>query len=154
MPGTFGTGYLGTDHLGSLVLGGSGPTLAEFMAARLLYSVRAGPNARALVSIFANRVDGMLETIAACKAAYALDLAEGEQLDTLGRLLGVARLGASDTRYRVLLRIQALLVLTSSATEATISQIVELFTGLPPTEVTEHPPLAFHVAAVVAPEDA
>lgn len=154
MPVTFGTGYLDTDHLGTLVLDGTGPTLAEFAAARLLYSVRAGPNARALVSIFANRVDGLLSVIDACKSAYALDLAEGAQLDVLGRVLGQPRLGLSDARYRRVLQAQAVVILSSSATESAIASIVEIFTGSPAVEITEHPPLGFHVAANVTPADA
>lgn len=52
-----------------------------------------------------------------------LDTAEGEQLDGIGRIVGSARNGASDDRYRLRLRARILILLSSG----TIPEILAVF---------------------------
>lgn len=133
---------------------GDEPTIVENSIDRLLQFIRLGPNFRAHVSVFAARTLAMLNVLHDIGQSFDLATGVGEQLDRLGEILQLPRYGASDARYRVLLRIQALLVLSSAATASTMIKIVREFTGADPTEVNEYHPMTFELGAIVDPADA
>lgn len=113
---------------------------------RLLKFVRS-PNLTALVQTFADRTEDLLDATSDVAAAFDLDTAVGLQLDVIGEILQLPRYGYADSRYRTLLKIQAQLVLSSTTTTPVILEIVELFTGHPPTSYAEHYPMAYEVGA-------
>lgn len=120
--------------------------LAAAMQDRIIMFVR-GPRFKALVEALASRTDALLEVSEDIVEAFDIDTAVGVQLDRLGELLQRPRYGASDDRYRTLLKIQVELVLSSQGTTPTIMRIVELFTGEPPSSYSEHYPMAFEIGA-------
>lgn len=120
--------------------------------ARLLAFVR-NTNLSALVNTFADRTEDFLDTASDVAASIDLDNATGVHLDRLGALLQLPRYGASDERYRVLLRVQSQLILSSTTTTPVVLRIVALFSGQNPTMYSENYPMGFAVGAVVAEAD-
>ncbi len=120
---------------------------------RLLAFVR-NDNLSGLVNCFADRTEDLLDVASDCAASVDLDTATGVHLDRIGELLQLPRYGYADERYRVLLQIQAQLILSSTTTTAVILQIVYLFTGHAPTMYSEGYPMGFSVGAQLDdPED-
>jgi hypothetical protein len=133
---------------------GDGPTIVETTLDRLLQFIRLGPNLRAHTQLFATRTLAMLEVLGQIGRGFDLTTGVGDQLDRIGQVLQLPRYGASDERYRVLLRIQALLVLSSAANATTLIEIVREFTGADPFEVNTFHPMTFELGAIVPPADA
>ena len=118
-------------------------------AARLLHFVR---NTRfvALVEALALRTDTQRFMALDVTGAFDVDNGVGAQLDRIGGILQLDRIaGATDSRYRTLLRIQIELILSSGGTTNTIQRIVELYTGTAPTSYTEQYPMGYTIGAVV-----
>lgn len=120
-------------------------TFDERMAERLLQFVRLGPNASGLVRAKSVRTELLLLAAASIRAAFDVTTATGDRLDRLGSILQLARNGADDDRYRVLLQIQIQLVLASQTSTPTIQRIVELYTGAPPLAYSEHYPMGYRI---------
>lgn len=70
-----------------------------------------------------------ISTAQQIEGAFDLDTAIGYSLDLWGELLGVKRLGLTDTDYRRLLLVQAVLVLSGSATRAKAIAVFERWTS-------------------------
>lgn len=115
-------------------------------SSRLLNFVR-NTTFSALVDTFADRTEDLIDVSVEVATAFDLDAAVGVQLDRLGEILQLPRYGYADDRYRVLLQIQAQLVLSSTTTTAVILRIVELFTGHAPTSYADAYPMAYIVGA-------
>jgi hypothetical protein len=122
--------------------------LGTTMADRLLAFVR-NTNFRSLISVFADRTQGLVDAGVDVSEAFDLESAVGAQLDRLGEILQRPRLTYDDDRYRTLLQIQVELVLSSGTSVPTILRIVELFTGHDPVAYSEEYPMGFTVDAVL-----
>lgn len=118
--------------------------LATTMADRLLMFVR-NTNFRALVSVFAQRTQDIVDVGVDVTEAFDVDTAVGVQLDTLGAILQRPRHGYADDRYRVLLQIQIELILSSGTSAPTLMRIVELFTTYAPLAYSEQYPMGFTI---------
>jgi hypothetical protein len=64
------------------------------------------------------------------EGAFDLNTAVGYSLDLWGELLGVKRLGLSDTDYRRILLVQAVLILAGAATRSKAIAVFERWTGV------------------------
>jgi hypothetical protein len=117
-------------------------------ADRLLMFVR-NVKFKALAGIFATRTANLLAAIEAVRTAFDIDSATGVQLRRLGEILQRPWYGETDDRYRLLLKIQIELILSSAGTTPTIMRIVDLFTGEAPTEYSENYPMAYVIGAQV-----
>lgn len=113
---------------------------------RLLMFVRS-PRLSGFVGVFGERTSDLIDTSVLTAAAFDLDTAVGVQLDRLGGILQLPRYGYDDDRYRILLQIQAQLVLSSTTTTPVILRIVELFTGYPPLSYADVYPMGYRVGA-------
>lgn len=65
----------------------------ERMFYRCLMQFRQSPVFQALLSAFASEIQALLDAINQVLSLRQIDLAEGEQLDTLGRIVGQPRIG-------------------------------------------------------------
>lgn len=121
-------------------LWGGGAFFAETIGDRLLMFVR-GARFQALVQTFASRTEALVEVARQITEAFGLDTAVGVQLDRLGAILQLPRgPGVTDDSYRLLLRVQVLLILSSTATTETLLEIVLQVTGAEaPTYFETHP---------------
>lgn len=119
----------------------------------LLYQTRLGTNFRALLEIAGARHEAFRANIEQVLAGFDIDIAEGVQLDVLGALLGEARQGGTDAEFRVRLKIQVLIMLSSTATADTIQRVIDAFTGDPPEYYINEPPAAFSTGAIVDADD-
>jgi hypothetical protein len=111
---------------------------------RLLMFTRS-PRLSGFVDVFGERTNDLIDASILTRAAFDLDTAEGVQLDRLGAILQLPRYGYTDARYRVLLQIQAQLVLSSTTTTPVILRIVELFTGHAPLAYADAYPMGYRV---------
>lgn len=111
---------------------------------RLLMFVRS-PRLSGFVGVFGERTSDAIDTAVLACAAFDLETAEGVHLDRLGAILQLPRYGYADDRYRVLLQIQAQLVLSSTTTTTTILRIVELFSGNAPLSYANAYPMGYRV---------
>ena len=128
-------------------------TIAATMVDRLLMFVRQGPRFSALIASLAGQSDRIRDVITQITEAFGLEDAVGEQLDRLGAILQRPRLGATDARYRALLRIQVELILSSTASTRTLLEVIRLFTGHEATSYQEIHPMRIVVGAQVPPAD-
>ncbi len=144
------SGSLGVGTLGELILG-AGPFTLQ-MRDRLLMFTRS-EHLLGWVTAKALRTERLLEVCQEIVEAFDLTTATGDRLDRLGGILQRPRLGMTDARYRVLLQIQVLLILTTTASTPVILRVVELFTGFAPLAYSEHYPSGYRVDAVIDPDD-
>jgi hypothetical protein len=98
--------------------------------ARLLQQFRNAPNLNALIGAIAGCVQEIENAVWQASTERSLfgGTAFGAQLDAIGALLGIARNGANDATYLLLLRGTAL-VNTSDATVPTILGIIQTLYG-------------------------
>jgi hypothetical protein len=96
-----------------------------------------GPNAMALVGVNADRVVADVALYYAIADSWGFDDAEGDQLDTLGSILQLPREGVTDERYRVLLQMQAQVLLSSVGSTPVLEAIAEIWCGVPPVQYDE-----------------
>lgn len=78
--------------------------------------------------------------------AFRIETAEGVQLDMIGAVVGLPRSGYSDTRYRALLQIQAIILSGDVGTVDAVLRVVRLFIGasvLSPIVLLQAPPYSF-----------
>ncbi len=115
---------------------------------RLLMFVRS-PRLGAFVRVFGDRTQALLDELPAISAAFGLDAATGDRLDRIGEILQLPRYGYGDDRYRILLQIQAQLVLSSTTTTPVILRIVELFTGYAPVSYADVYPMGYTIGATL-----
>lgn len=111
---------------------------------RLLMFTRS-PRLSGFVDALGERTNDLIDVALLTCAAFDLDTAEGVQLDRLGALLQLPRYGYTDARYRLLLQIQAQLVLSSTTTTPVILRIVERFTGHAPVSYADVYPMGYRV---------
>lgn len=122
---------------------------AQIAASDRILMFCRGPRFIALVQLFSQRTENLLDAVADVCSAFDVETATGVHLDRLGEILQLPRNGAEDDRYRILLQIQIELVLSSTTTTPTIMRIVELFTGHPPSAYAEHYPMAYTIGATL-----
>ena len=115
---------------------------------RLLAFVRS-PRFAALVDTLGDRTIDLVDVASQITAAFDLRTAEGVHLDRLGAILQLSRYGYGDDRYRVLLQIQAQLILSSTTTTPVILRIVDLFTTHAPTLYRDEYPMGYRVGALL-----
>lgn len=144
---SLGSGSLGVSSLGF------GSSYELLGTERLLMFIRLDPTLRALGGVLSNQAQRFIDSCIAIREAFDLDTATGDRLDKIGSLLILPRYGLSDDDYRVQLKIQILLVLTSTATASTMIEIAELFTGNDVTSYAEAYPMTFRVGAQVSTQD-
>jgi hypothetical protein len=114
------------------------PTLTTAELQRRVLGFYRGPNMLALVGVGADRVVADITLMRQIADSWAFADAEGEQLDALGSVLQLRRtLGQTDDRYRVLLQMQAQILLSSVGSVAVIERVAEIWCGVPPTEYDE-----------------
>lgn len=111
---------------------------------RLLMFVRS-PRLSEFVGVFGERTSDLIDAVVLTCAAFDLDTAVGVHLDRIGAILQLPRYGYDDDRYRVLLQIQAQLVLSSTTTTPVILRIVELFSGHAPLSYADAYPMGYRV---------
>lgn len=111
---------------------------------RLLMFVRS-PRLSGFVGVFGERTSDLIDVSIETCAAFDLDTAEGVHLDRIGAILQLPRYGYDDDRYRVLLQIQAQLVLSSTTTTSVILRIVELFSGHDPLSYADAYPMGYRI---------
>jgi hypothetical protein len=111
---------------------------------RLLMFVRS-PRLSGFVNVLGDRTSDLIDASILAAAAFDLDTAVGVHLDRLGAILQLPRYGYADDRYRVLLQIQAQLVLSSTTATSVILRIVELFTGHAPLSYADAYPMGFRI---------
>lgn len=119
-----------------------------FVASDRLLMFTRSPRLSGLVGAFAERTIDLIDTSLAIGEAFDLATAEGVHLDRIGAILQLPRYGYADDRYRLLLQIQAQLVLSSTTTTTTILRIVELFTGSPAISYADAYPMGYRIAPV------
>ena len=130
-----------------------GDGYTETYSNRLLQFVRHGTNFAAFVQIFATRTENIINAIEDIRAAFDIDVAVGEQLTRLGQILQLPRFGLEDERYRILLKVQIELILSSQSTTPQLLRIVDLVTGFPPDSYAEYYPMAFEIGATVSADE-
>lgn len=123
------------------------PSFAATMADRLLMFIR-NTTGRAIVGVFAARIEAFRTLAASIPGAFDLATATGVHLDRLGAILQRPRYGETDDRYRALLQIQVQLILASQATTAPLLEVVRLFTGVVSPEYMEAHPAFVGIGAV------
>ncbi len=133
---------------------GSPSEFAATMLSRLLMFVRHGPRFRGLVNALATRTGDLLAAQESVLAAFDVDTAVGAQLDRIGGIMQLPRLGYGDTRYRSLLKVQIDILLSSTGASETLLRVFEAITGAPADEYEEHYPAQFVIGGYVDPADA
>lgn len=113
---------------------------------RLLMFVRS-PRFSAYVDASGDRFNDLRGVAEAIGPAFDVETATGDRLDKIGGILQLPRYGYDDDRYRVLLQIQAQIVLSSTTTTPTILRIVELYTEAPAISYADAYPMAYRVGA-------
>lgn len=102
-----------------------------------------------LVEVAAQRVQELEDVFFSFYAADAIDTAEGEQLDTLGDIVGQARGGLSDADYRIWISAR-IAVNQSSGTAPELIHIASLLIEDADPHYTPSPPAGFILEAVGA----
>lgn len=130
------------------------PVASTAWIERLLKQWREGPNLRALCSVLGTRYDEFRTAAVAVLDGFDLDTAVGEQLDMIGAVVDLPRLGDDDTRYRLALRVWAL-AMASHGWADEILTIVRTFIGAIPTlTLVPLPPMGYRLDVnVLAPTD-
>lgn len=95
---------------------------------RIIAFVR-GPVFSGIVRTFADRKVEDISAMDAVMDAFDLDTSVGVQLDRLGEILQRPRQGEDDDRYRLILRMQIQLILSSTATTDVLLEVVSEYTG-------------------------
>lgn len=132
---------------------GETSNFVKALVSRLLMFIRAGTNARGIVTIKAVRAEAIRIAAQLIKDSFDLDTAVGVQLDRLGGLLVRPRpSGYNDDQYRTLLYVQVELILSSTGQAETLLAIVERITDDPAFEYVEVYPAGWHLGAEVATE--
>jgi len=90
----------------------------DLTQARLLHWHPEASNIRNWFCAYGEHVGSDIDTLVALPHAFAVEFAVGAQLDVLGSIVGLPRSGATDTRYRTLLRIQIRLLLSAAREDA------------------------------------
>lgn len=121
-------------------------TLAfEAYPQRLLKQWREGPNLRAICELLGTRHDELLLVAQQVAAGFDLENAVGVQLDAIGRVLGLARLGDDDDRYRLALQVWAM-CLSTQGTANELLAIVRAYIGATPTlSLVMLPPMGYRL---------
>lgn len=91
--------------------------------ALVITQLRGKTKFEALLSSYLSEIDEIEAALWQIQEERWLDTAVGEQLDGLGRIVGSARNGATDDRYRLRLRARVLILLSSG----TIPEILAVF---------------------------
>lgn len=76
--------------------------------ANLTHSMQRGGDVELLVRVFVDQVQELEATFYDLVVAYLLDTATGEQLDTLGAIVGESREGLGDVDFRAFIRARIL----------------------------------------------
>lgn len=125
----------------------------ELGAARLLYITRMSPRFRALADAMDARyarISGILEQI---RVGFNLDDAVGAQLDILGAKLGREREGMTDARYRRAIRVQSLILSSTSATTPGMLAVWRAWIGSDATDYRNVAPAYVEIGGPVAAAD-
>lgn len=117
-----------------------------FVASDRLLMFTRSPRLSGIVDVLGERTSDLIDAAVATCAAFDLETATGVHLDRLGAILQLPRYGYDDDRYRVLLQIQAQLVLSSTTTTPVILRIVELFSGHDPLSYADAYPMGYRVS--------
>lgn len=107
-------------------------------------------NLQKLISSYLREDQRVADGIDTVYRARFLDLATGVQLDGLGGLVGAARLGANDAQYRIMIRTQIRVNLSSG----TYEDLLAVFAAALPThtlEITEFGDASAEFEATLAP---
>lgn len=101
-----------------LTAGPSPETLCDLAKARVWsWTPQDGNTVDFLCALGAVQNGLFIDTLNTIKAAWSLDSATGDRLDRIGEIIGLPRSGYSDDRYRLFLRIQALIILARADDE-------------------------------------
>ena len=108
-------------------------------------------NFRDLICVLAEPMGEYSDVLAKILDAFDLSNAVGEQLDFIGRIVGLPRSGATDVRYRTFIEIQTELLLAATREDAnwtgTVNNILTIcrkFIGAGPDPITYTPAPPYH----------
>lgn len=121
------------------------PVASTAWIERLLKQWREGPNLRALCSLLGQRFDDFRAAADDVLAAFDLDTAVGAQLDVIGRVVDLPRLGDSDDDYRLALRVWGLCLASHGYAEEILAIVREFIGPLPTLVLVPLPPMAFRL---------
>lgn len=94
----------------------------------LLMQFWSSPNLQGTISSVVRQVQGLEDVTHEFHTKLSLDVAEGAQLDIIGRIVSLDRGNADDATYRNRLRVR-ILTMTSSGTQQDILEILHLRYG-------------------------
>lgn len=131
-------------------------TFAELTQERMLAQMKEGGNFAQLLSVLSEQSADFYDMCLYLPHAFTLESAYGLQLDIIGSVVGLAREGFGDDRYRELLGIQIELLLAVGRDEAewtgtcpNLLRIVRKFIGVGtsglPVTLTNIPPYAYQI---------
>lgn len=103
--------FWGIEHVGA-------DWACELAEQRVLHWHPEAGNLRKWICAFAETVGEEYDTLLEILGGYDIEHAVGQQLDTLGSIVGLPRSGVGDTRYRTLLQVQILLLLAAARDDA------------------------------------
>lgn len=124
------------------------PTLTTLELQRRILGFVRGPRLLALVGVHGDRTVADVAVARDIADSWGFDDAEGAQLDALGSILQLERAGEDDARYRVLLRMQAQVLLSSVGSTAVLENIATIWSGVEPVFYTEPPSGLGHEATI------
>lgn len=105
---------------------------------RLIHQFKTKPNLEKYLCVFADEFTELQSTLISLKNLRKLSAASNAQLDGLGDIVGVERLGRTDTQYRAAIYVQiilnrsngepeTLLAAVKSLTDSTEAHLTEIF---------------------------
>ena len=114
-------------------------TLALQGVARLLHQFRGKENIEALLTAFLDEVQAIETALVDCLLLRTITDAEGEQLDLIGRVIGLERNGLDDEKYRLNL-IARVAINIGSGTPEELLRLASLLTYGEECRVVERAP--------------
>jgi hypothetical protein len=97
------------------------PNHVELALERLLEQYKRSESIREVISVFAERTQELEDALFDSIAAMYINNAEGVNLDRVGEIVGIARLGLSDDLYRIEIRAKIIRNKNSGTPEEVIS---------------------------------
>ena len=123
-------------------------THIDEMRDRIPSHMRAGTNFDKLLQIFAERYQGIEQTLQDMLTMRAIDTATGAKLDGIGQIVDLAReAGQTDTSYRFAIKSRFILLTKSGSVEEVIETYKKLIQATD-VDYTELYPATFQVVAL------
>jgi hypothetical protein len=112
---------------------------------RMLSQWSGKPNITGLFQSYLDNIQPVEDALQQLLDERGIDTAIGVQLDVLGLIIGVERLGRNDTEYRAALKVQ-IAINNADGTEPNITGVLLLLTGLSDFSYQEVFPAAYTVS--------